>query len=72
MLALSVRRVQYDDQDTEWINVIRDSNRVLVDDQILSITDKMKIHLGIPLDGFKNAVGEASVVRYASLSCQCC
>jgi hypothetical protein len=51
----------YDDEDTEWVNLTRESERVVVDDGILGITDAMKSHLGIPLDGVRDAVSDVTV-----------
>jgi hypothetical protein len=59
-----VPRIRYEDEDTEWLDIGRHSNRVLVDDRILRITDTMKRHLGIPLDGYRSATTDVVVARY--------
>ena len=56
-----LNRIVYDDEDTEWVNLTRESERVVVDDGILGITDAMKSHLGIPLDGVRDAVSDVTV-----------
>ena len=56
-------RVLYDDQETEWINITLESQRVVVDKGILEVTDAMKAHLGIPIEGTVDAVSEASRLR---------
>ncbi len=71
-----MRRILYEDQDTEWVNLSRESERVVVDDGILNITDSFKTHLGIPLDGVRDAVSDFTVrvVRCVVLCCAvlCC
>lgn len=69
MLRILSYRIVYDDEDAEWLNITKESNRVLVDDQILQITDSMKIHLGMPLDGYTNAVSDVVVARCSIVLC---
>ena len=45
---------------------------MLVDEKILQITDRMKQFLGLPLDGYRDAVSDVIVVRSRVISvCVC-
>jgi hypothetical protein len=57
-------RIVYDDQGMEWLSIMDQRDRVVVDNGILSVTDAMKTHLGIPLDGVMSAITDTSTLKY--------